>query len=104
MKKNKETDKWEYLYKHSKKKGELYASFSEDEAKYFSDNTIRSGVVWDVFNALRDKYPESKIVLYVVIDEKVIKVKYYNPEANPTTTIWYNKEDFLCYAPQKELR
>ena len=103
MKKNDE-GKWQYLSKHWKRSGVMKFEFSDDEVKYFSDTTIRSGLPWDVFNHVRDAFRTSPLVLYVSIDNKITRVKYYNPEAKPTTTNWYSQNDFLCYAPQKELR
>ena len=103
MKKN-EDGKWEYLSKYSRRNDKVYTTFSEDEVRYFSDNTIRSGLPWDAFNNVRDEFRSSPIILYVSIDDKITRVKYYNPNSTPTTTVWHNKEDFLCYAPQKELK
>ena len=103
MKKNDE-GVWEYLSKYSKRGDKVNATFSENEVKYFSDNTIRTGVPWEVFNIVRDNFRTSPLVLYVAIDNNIIRVRYYNPNMTPQTKIWYNKEDFLCYAPQKELR
>ena len=103
MKKNDE-GVWEYLSKYSKRKDKINVEFSESEVKYFSDNTIKTGVPWDVFMRIRDEFRNSPIVLYVSIDNKIIRVQYYNPEMNPCTKIWHNKTDFLCYAPQKEIR
>lgn len=103
MKKNEEGE-WEYLLKHWRRNGDTKFTFSKDEVKYFSDNTIRSGLPWDIFNEVRDAYRSSPLVLYVSIDNKITRVQYYNPEMKPMTKIWYRKNDFLCYAPQKELR
>lgn len=103
MKKNEEGT-WEYLSKYSKKGDVTSYTFSETEVKYFSDNTIRSGLPWDVFNHVRDGYSQSPIVLYVLIDNDVTRVKYYNPSNHPSTKVWHTKEEFLCYAPQKEIR
>ena len=103
MKKN-EDGKWEYLSKYCRRNDKLYASFSDTNVKYFSDNTIRSELPWEAFRYIRDEYRNSPLVLYVVIDEKIIRVQYYNPSSSPTMKIWHEKGEFFAYAPQKEIR
>ena len=103
MKKN-DSGEWEYLSKYTRRNGKTYAQFSKDEVRYFSDTTIRSGLPWDAFNNVRDEFRDSPLVLYVKIDNEITRVRYYNPSATPTTKIWYSQQDFLCYAPQKEIK
>ena len=103
MKKNGEGE-WEYLSKYWRRNDEAKFTFSKDEVRYFTDNTIRSGLAWDVFNMIRDEYRTSPLVLYVMIDNEINRVQYYNPAMKPMTKIWHSKQDFLCFAPQKEFR
>lgn len=103
MKKDPE-GKWEYLSKYSKKNGNVYTTFSETEVRYFSDNTIKTELVWKVFESLRAKMPDSKLIIYVSIDKKINRVKYYNPDREKKITTWQTPMDFQCFVPQKGLR
>ena len=103
MKKDPE-GKWEYLSKYSRRGDKVKYTFSESEARYFSDNTIKDGLVWKVFESLRNEMPNSKLIIYVSIDKKINRVKYYNPEGEKKITTWHTKDDFQCFIPQRGLR
>ena len=103
MKKDPE-GKWEYLSKYSRRGGNVFCTFSESEARYFSDNTIKTELVWKVFDSLRAEMPDSKLIIYVSIDKKISRVKYYNPEGEKKITTWQTPLDFQCFIPQRGLR
>lgn len=94
---------WEYMSKFHRRGEKVNFAFSSSEVRYFSDNTIKDATAWKVFNLMKDKFPDSKIVLYVSIDKKIDRVKFYNPETGKDT-IWHRPEDFACFMPRKEFR
>lgn len=96
--------KWEYLSKYSRRGEKVNYAFSETEVRYFSDNTIRDNLVWKVFDAIRSEMPQSKLIIYVSIDKKINRVKYYNPDGEKKITVWQTPSDFLCFAPQRGLK
>ena len=95
---------WEYLSKYNKRGNKVNYSFSETEVRYFSDNTIKDGLVWKVFDSIRESMPNSKLVIYVSIDKKINRVKYYNPDGEKKITTWQTQSDFHCFIPQRGLR
>lgn len=103
MKKDPEST-WKYMSIYWRKNDFVKMEFSDTDIRYFSDNTIRTGLAWDVFGLTKKLFPESKVVLYAMIDDKPERLVYYNPEAERKITRWHNKEDFYCFAPQKEIR
>lgn len=103
MKKDPNGD-WEYLSFYRNGRGGAKMLFSNDRARYFTDNSIMNGTAWTAMNAVIRAYPQSKVVLYVDIDHSTIRVKYYNPTGEKKITVWHRNEDFYPYAPQKEIR
>ena len=95
---------WEYMSKFHRRGGKANFSFSSSEVRYFSDNTIKDETAWKVFDMMKAQYPDSKIVLYVSIDKKISRVKFYNPEADNKITAWLRPSDFSCFVPQKDLK
>jgi len=96
--------KWEYLSKYSRRGDKVKYTFSDSEVRYFSDNTIKSGLVWKVFDGMKADMPDSKLIIYVSIDKEINRVKYYNPDGEKKLTVWQTPADFQCFIPQKGLR
>ena len=95
---------WKYLSKYSKRGDTVSLEFSEEKVRYFSDNTIKSGLAWTVFDTIRKKYPNDKLVLYVSIDKQIERVKFFNPYGENKITVWHPQSDYYCFIPRKEFR
>jgi len=100
MKKD-EGGEWEYLSYYWRRGDNVKLKFSPSERKMFSDNTIESGLAWDVFSMVRTEFPESKVILYAEIKGQMVRVKYYNPSSEKRITSWFTKSDFYAYMPVK---
>lgn len=99
MKKN--GNSWEYLSKYSCRKGVYKFTWSENQVKYFSDATIENELAWKVFSAVKQCFPDNGVVLYAMIKNKPVRVKYYNPQADSKTINWYYPSDFYAYLPRQ---
>lgn len=97
----KDNGEWEYLSKFSRRKEKCNFEWSLDKVKYFPDTSIKGELAWKAFSAVRENYPDSRIILYALINNKVHRVKYYDPAANPKVINWFLPSDFYAYMPQK---
>jgi hypothetical protein len=95
---------WEYLSSYTRRGENIYDKYAKDTVRYFPDSSIKSKLPWSIFNLVREKYPMSQVVLYVMIDNTIHRIKHYNPNAEKKITVWHEPEDFYCYIPQKEIR
>ena len=101
----KDADKeWQYMSQFNRRKERVNFAFSSTEVRYFSDNTIKDETAWKVFDLMKKEYPDSKIILYVSIDKKITRVKFYNPQSENRIITWLKPVDFQCFSPQKELK
>lgn len=96
----KDVGEWEYMSKYSRRKDKYKFEWSSDSVKYFSDATIKDELAWKTFAAVRESYPDSRIILYARVNNKVYRVKYYDPKLDPKTVSWYSPSDFYAYIPQ----
>lgn len=92
---------WEYLSKYSRRKEKYNFEWSKDHVRYFGDTTIEGELAWKVFAAIRDAYPHSRVILYAKVNDKIVRVKYYNPNAETKTVSWYSPSDFYAYIPRQ---
>lgn len=92
---------WEYLSSYSRRKDNYTFKWSDNQVRYFSDGTIEKEVAWKTFAAIREQYPNDKLVLYAKINGNIVRVKYYNPNANPKTVSWHSPSDFYAYIPRQ---
>lgn len=95
---------WEYLSSYWRRGDMLKVTFSNNERKMFSDNTIKNELAWDAFSRIRKSYPYSKLVLYAEVNGEIVRIKYYNPNAEKRITAWHSPSDFYAYIPLKEYR
>ena len=96
--------KWAYLSKYHKRGDTVSLEFSDNVVRYFSDNTIKDGLAWKVFDMIRKQYPNDKLVLYVSIDKRIERVKFFNPQGEDKITVWHPQSDYYCFMPRKEFR
>lgn len=92
---------WEYMKSYTRANAKI--DFSLDSPKFFGDNSIVNGTAWKAMRSVVHRYPQSKIVMYVEIDNKKIRVRYYDPQEKKYT-VWHKQEEFYPYAPKKEIR
>ena len=102
MKKN-EQGKWEYLSYYWRRGKTSRLSFADNEVRYFADTTIEKGTAWTAFDCVRHAYPNSQVILYVKIDGRIERVKWYNPYGEKKITVWHEPIDYYCFAPRKDL-
>lgn len=96
-------EEWKYLSYYWRREASVKLNFSLDKPRYFTDLSIANGTAWKAFDAVVRTYPSSKVVLYVEINNEIMRVKYYNPNGEKRVTTWLDKDDFYSYIPQREL-
>lgn len=95
---------WEYLSSYTRRGETVYDKYAKDTVRYFPDSSIKSELPWKVFSAIVKKYPNCQVVMYVMIDNVIHRVKHFNPSGEKKITTWHTPEDFYAYIPKKEFK